>query len=151
MITYHLEDDTMQVNENIVENSGMPQGPFIKRQTIYKENGKRFSTDDFRVGETINIYAKKFKIVDCDEFTRVSLIFFEIVKNYYQKKGITQSPAIPIPEADIQTGKNKEFAVNMDAIAELKEYQEVRLGGGHPNRNLKTFLDNNRKVYCKPR
>jgi hypothetical protein len=29
---------------------------------------------------------------------------------------------------------------------ELKEYNEVKLGGGHPNRNLKSFIDNDGKV-----
>lgn len=28
----------------------------------------------------------------------------------------------------------------------MKEYIEVKLGGGHPNRTLKQFLDNDRKV-----
>jgi len=29
---------------------------------------------------------------------------------------------------------------------ELKEYLEVKLAGGHPNKNLKCFRDNDRKV-----
>ena len=31
-------------------------------------------------------------------------------------------------------------------IADSKEYTEVRNGGGHPNRGLKQFLENDRKV-----
>ena len=30
--------------------------------------------------------------------------------------------------------------------AEHKEYIEVRLGGGHPNRNLERYMNNDRKV-----
>ena len=29
---------------------------------------------------------------------------------------------------------------------DLNEYNEVKLGGGHPNRNLHSFIQNNRKV-----
>ena len=42
--------------------------------------------------------------------------------------------------------KNVDFAQNRKNIAELKEYIEVGLKGGHPNRNLKQFLENDRKV-----
>ena len=29
---------------------------------------------------------------------------------------------------------------------EIKEYIEVKLGGGHPNRNLHRYMENDRKV-----
>ena len=35
---------------------------------------------------------------------------------------------------------------NSKNIADLKEYVEVKLGGGHPNKILKQFLNNDRKV-----
>jgi len=61
----------MQVKETVVENSGMLQGPLLKKHVIYKENGQRFTQADIKVGEFITLYAKRFKILDCDEFTRV--------------------------------------------------------------------------------
>ena len=36
VVLYYLEDDSMQVSEPKVENSGIPQGVFIKRHRIPK-------------------------------------------------------------------------------------------------------------------
>lgn len=33
-----------------------------------------------------------------------------------------------------------------EETGEQKEYREVQLGGGHPNRNLKRYIENDRKV-----
>jgi len=49
----------------------MLQGPLVKKHVILKENGQRFSQEDLRIGAIIEIYKKKFKIIDCDAFTRV--------------------------------------------------------------------------------
>ena len=56
-----------------------------------------------------------------------------------------QGSAIQLPDPD-SNSKKREFSKNGEIIAELKEYQEVKLGGGHPNKILKTFLENDRKV-----
>jgi len=46
--------------------------------------------------------------------------------------------------------KNIDLKENREIIGDLKEYIEVKLGGGHPNKILKQFLDNDRKViYLK--
>lgn len=42
--------------------------------------------------------------------------------------------------------KYQSLKQDMSNINELKEYMEVRLGGGHPNKSLKVFLENERKV-----
>ena len=39
-----------------------------------------------------------------------------------------------------------DFEQNKKNIAEIKEYIEVGLKGGHPNKTLKQFLENDRKV-----
>ena len=70
-ILYYLDDDTMQIKEHVVQNSGMLQGPLIKKQIVLKENGQRFTQEDLKIGYEISIYGKKFKIIDCDDFTRV--------------------------------------------------------------------------------
>jgi len=56
-----------------------------------------------------------------------------------------QGEPIPLPDPDKEV-KKKEYPKNSEAIGEQKEYLEAKLGGGHPNKNLKTFLENNRKV-----
>ena len=40
----------------------------------------------------------------------------------------------------------KEAKINPPDTKEYKEYIEVRLGGGHPNRGLEQYIGNDRKV-----
>ncbi|XP_015271154.1 PREDICTED: EF-hand domain-containing protein 1 [Gekko japonicus] len=73
-IYYYLEDDTMSVMEPIVENSGIPQGKFIKRQRLPKnDRGDHYHWKDLNRSINITIYGKTFRIVDCDAFTQTFL------------------------------------------------------------------------------
>lgn len=82
-------------------------------------------------------YSGKFRICDCDEFT----------KYYYNKHGIKLNAPEKIPEINFEDKfKNVDFEQNKKNIAEIKEYIEVGLKGGHPNKTLKQFLENDRKV-----
>ncbi|KAL8173091.1 UNVERIFIED_CONTAM: EF-hand domain-containing protein 1 [Gekko kuhli] len=73
-IYYYLEDDTMSVMEPIVENSGIPQGKFIKRQRLPKnDRGDHYHWKDLNRSINITIYGKTFRIVDCDPFTQTFL------------------------------------------------------------------------------
>jgi EF-hand domain-containing protein 1 len=68
-----LEDDSIVVLEPPVENSGIPQGVLIKRQRLPKNSGEYYSVRDFNLGINITFYGKTFRIVSCDQFTKVSL------------------------------------------------------------------------------
>jgi len=69
-LLYYLEDNTIQVNEPKEENSGIPQGQFVKRHHIPKGRGGDFYTViDFRLGGDISFYGRTFRIIDCDAFT----------------------------------------------------------------------------------
>merc|ERR1712159_57745 len=68
-ILYYLEDNTLQVNEPKEENSGIPQGAFIKRHHIPKGRGEFYTVVDFALGTDITFYGRSFRIVDCDSFT----------------------------------------------------------------------------------
>nr|XP_056712805.1 EF-hand domain-containing protein 1 [Euleptes europaea] len=73
-IYYYLEDDSMSVMEPIVENSGIPQGKFIKRQRLPKnDRGDHYHWKDLNRSINITIYGKTFRIVDCDPFTQTFL------------------------------------------------------------------------------
>lgn len=71
VICYHLEDDSIQITEPRVENSGIPQGVFVKRHRVPKSEFEYYQVHDLYVGGEIAIYGRIFKIVDCDSFTRV--------------------------------------------------------------------------------
>merc|ERR1711959_112477 len=68
-ILYYLEDNTLQVNEPKEENSGIPQGSYIKRHHIPKGRGEFHTVLDFQLGTDITFYGRTFRIVDCDAFT----------------------------------------------------------------------------------
>jgi hypothetical protein len=71
VLTFFLEDGTMQITEPKVENSGIwPQGPFVKRHRIPKGDGSFWSPPDLKMGIDITIYARTFHVVSCDEFTK---------------------------------------------------------------------------------
>ena len=139
-IFYYLDDDTMHIDEIREENSGITQGYFVKRQRCEKEGqkGVYITWRDFNLQNEIFLFGKKFRICNCDDFT----------KKYYSNKGIILNQPEIIPEVVLEPEKfkNVDFEQNKKNIAELKEYIEVGLKGGHPNNGLKQFLENDRKV-----
>jgi len=68
-VMYYLEDNTIQVNEPKEENSGIPQGAFIKRHHVPKGAGDFYTVVDLALGTDITFYGRSFRIVDCDAFT----------------------------------------------------------------------------------
>ena len=139
-IFYYLDDDTMHIDEIREENSGFVQGYFIKRQRCEKEGqkGVYITWRDFDLRKEIFLFGKKFRICNCDDFTQ----------KYFSKLGIKLNPPEEIPEVIFEPDKfkNVDFEQNKKNIAEIKEYIEVGLKGGHPNGGLKQFLENDRKV-----
>lgn len=62
MINYFLEDDTIFISEPKVENSGIPQGVFLKRHKVPREDGREgtYTWQDFNAGTEISIYARVY-------------------------------------------------------------------------------------------
>lgn len=71
-IYYYLEDDTMHIIEQRIENSGIPQGVFLKRHKVTRPEDAtaHYSWRDLNLGQNIDVYGRVFRIVDCDDFTR---------------------------------------------------------------------------------
>jgi len=76
-IFYYLEDDTIHILEPRVENSGIPQGIFMKRHKLPfpQDESIYYTWRDLNVACNLNVYKRIFRIVSCDEFTRK---FYEI-------------------------------------------------------------------------
>lgn len=91
LIYYYLSDGTIHVTEPRIENSGIPQGIFIKRQRIPRTVGIEedyISWEDINLASNLNLYERVFRVTDCDDFTRVInnkiicnnfMIFFSIL------------------------------------------------------------------------
>ena len=90
IIYYFLEDRSILIVEPKNPNSGKPQGAFLKRQLVIKQDGSGmpFEPTDFRVGLDIGICGRSIRVYDCDQYTR------EFFKNLQQD----QSDAVECPE-----------------------------------------------------
>jgi hypothetical protein len=142
-MTYFLEDGTMQITEPKVENSGIwPQGPFVKRHRIPKDDGTYYSPQDLKMGSEVSIYSRVFRIVSCDAFTQF----------FYEEGGLDLGTEEPIPLdtfAETQVYKRETSKQNAGIpveVMESKEYTELKLGGSRKNHKLQQFLQNDRKV-----
>ncbi|XP_004932171.1 EF-hand domain-containing family member C2-like [Bombyx mandarina] len=90
-IFFFLEDGTIKVIEPKTENSGLSQGTLISRQRIRLPFSYDMYYDvlDLNIGREVTFYGKTFKIVNCDNFTRVFL----------NRLGINVPDPIPWPDA----------------------------------------------------
>lgn len=70
VLLYYLKDDSAQVSEPRQENSGMPQGIFVKRHRATRADGQPLTPRDLAVGAEVEIYGRVFYVVDADAFTR---------------------------------------------------------------------------------
>lgn len=84
-----------------------------------------------------NVYKRIFRIVDCDDFTR----------RFYANEGCALGPAEKYPD-DLfaHTRAMINYKQTPPDQAEIKNYIEVMLKGGRPNKALESFLNNDRKV-----
>ena len=96
-----------------------------------------YNWSDLNLSFNLNVYGRIFRIVDCDQFT----------KDFYSNEGKALNSPEQFPEDPF---KHTRAMINMKQTppdqAELKNYIEVQLKGGRPNKNLKSFLENDRKV-----
>ncbi|KAG8445855.1 hypothetical protein GDO86_010589, partial [Hymenochirus boettgeri] len=85
---YYLEDDSISVVEPPVENSGIPQGTFIRRQRHPKnDNGDPYHWKDLNVGINVTLYSRTFRLINCDKFTQ----------EYLESEGIELNSPEEIP------------------------------------------------------
>ena len=72
VIMYFLEDHSLMINEPKETNSGTPQGVFLKRQMVLKQDGSGtpLLPTDFRVGLDVGILGRSIRIYDADQYTR---------------------------------------------------------------------------------
>ena len=80
IIYYYLDDDTLHIIEKRIENSGIPQGVFLKRHKVPKTGSpsESYTWQDLNLGYNLDVYGRVFRIIDCNEFTR----------HFYNNEGI---------------------------------------------------------------
>ncbi|NXX43704.1 EFHC2 protein, partial [Tricholaema leucomelas] len=131
-IYFYLEDDTIQVIEPQVKNSGITQGPIVRRHRIPlppPQEDQFYNIEHFNINIDIILYARKYKIIDCDQFT----------KNFLRKMGIRLNPPGGRPD-DPYTKQRQKI---LDSMKPLRPYERFD--------TLKQFLEHDRHVlrfYC---
>ena len=134
ILLYYLVDQTLQIIEPKIENSGTPQGAFLKRQQVLKadNSGLPIFPQDIIIGKELIVYSKHIKIVDCDQYTR----------EFYENIGIQQAQPVLVQKDSFEKSLIKHIPIK-DTY--MKDFLEHSLGGGRiPSQ--KQFLDNDRKV-----
>jgi hypothetical protein len=143
VIMYCMEDGTIRISEPRVENSGLPQGSFLKRHRVQRADGSGFlGPGDFRVGEDLLIYGRNFHVTGADRFTRW----------FFEENGIDLGPDEPVVEdmweknyKFTKTAEKGGLAVSRNVI-EAKQLNNYQTGNPPPGRGLTQFLENDRKV-----
>jgi len=145
-IYYYLEDDSIQIVENKQENSGIPQGTFVKRHQVPKDDDSFFTLDDFVIGQTLNIYGRVFHLISCNSATKR---FLE------EKLGRAPIQSLPYPvdrfEMDRREFMARETGCEVDARHNvrknpMKQFAEAKLGNTVDNSRREGFLKFDRKV-----
>ncbi|KYK63447.1 putative EFHC1 [Toxoplasma gondii TgCatPRC2] len=136
---YYLEDDTVQIEEPQIDNSGLRHGTLIKRHRIQNASNPMvyISPADLCIGREITIYGITIRMADCDEFTR----------KWYKKSGNEQPPPEEIPRDSFVTMRRlSELQTCKVPMTYDKQYREVMLGGGFVNQNMQQFMEKDRMV-----
>ncbi|WIA37576.1 hypothetical protein OEZ86_014482 [Tetradesmus obliquus] len=142
VVLYYLADDTLQVTEPKQDNSGIPQGVFVKRHQVDKEDGSPFTPADLAVGQTVTVYGRTYILIDADAFTRT----------WYAEKMDQQLAAPGDYPGDPVDDYRQRFALTTAPVKksnDLATFVEARLG--KPSHllegdRLKQFLAQSGKV-----
>jgi len=126
-IYFYLEDDSIQVIESRVENSGIPQGTLIRRHRIplpAPNDEELYTVQDFNVGKEIVLYSRSFHITGCDKFTH----------NFLRKLGLTVQSSEITPD-DPYTDFRRELKESMQPSRPYEKQD-----------TLQQYLENDRRV-----
>ncbi|XP_054829928.1 EF-hand domain-containing family member C2 isoform X2 [Eublepharis macularius] len=111
-IYFYLEDDTIQVVEPKVMNSGIPQGTLIRRHRIPlppPDEDQFYTVDYFNLDRDVIFYGRRYRIIDCDQFTR----------NFLRKMGVRLNPSVNRPD-DPYTKERQKL---IDSMKPLRPYE----------------------------
>ncbi|XP_028655593.1 EF-hand domain-containing family member C2 [Erpetoichthys calabaricus] len=126
-IYFYLEDDTIQVVEPEIQNSGIPQGTLIRRHRIPlpPPNDDQFYTVEcFNLNIKVEFYSRAFNIINCDQFT----------SNFLRKLGVRLNSPV-FPPGDSYNSIRQQMKDSMQPLRPLERID-----------TLKQFLEHDREV-----
>ena len=156
-IYFYVEDGTIEIIQTKQENSGIPQGVFLRRKRAEKSNhdgrvGMRdtdYCIDDLKIGNEVEIYSRIFHIVNCNESTR------EYVLKHHGWQQVDVAP-LPFPrdsfaEAYKAKMKRESGVPGVDRkrkMHDLKEVMESMLGKQLSTTDRGMFLECGQQALC---
>ncbi|XP_046645946.1 EF-hand domain-containing family member C2-like [Daphnia pulicaria] len=143
-LCYYLEDDTISVHEPVTPNSGRPQGKLVRRHKVFKsghetkdEDGRGGRDDespdkywhwkDLNVASDVDIFGRRFRLTNCNQWTR----------EFLMSAGIQVNAPEDVPESHPPL-KNKN-----DAAAAASRSRSAPQRRNHP---LKKFLEHDGQI-----
>ncbi|KAK5852858.1 hypothetical protein PBY51_006697 [Eleginops maclovinus] len=160
-IQYYLGDNTVEIREVHEPNSGRDPFPIlINRQKLPKkfkaapenfpscvlevskaEVEEYYSPKDFQLGQTMQLRGRRFRLYDCDGFT----------KDYYQKNhpDIQMKPS-EVPKRTDLDQKWKKEVPPYNGFGSIEDSLQncLSLIPEPPKKNVLKMLENNNKVLC---
>lgn len=138
VLYFYLEDDSVHIAEPKIENSGIPQGVFIKRHRIPKSNNEYICVEDLNIGVELTVYGRVFRLTDCDDFTR----------SFYAQSGSPLKDADKVPLDPFTIKNTHREHTHHKLMNPLKNFMEANLGKpmGVNIEATQKFLKNDGKV-----
>lgn len=144
-ILFYLDDDTVQINEPKQENSGVPQGNFMKRHKVPRDTDSHLTVADFDIDTLVTIYRRTYHIVDANPSTL----------NWLKEQRGEVPASVPFPEDRFEieraaqmsreTGKDPNVSHGIKKNP-MKQFAEAALGNTCDNSGRDGFLKYDRKV-----
>eukprot|EP00557_Chaetoceros_sp_GSL56_P008992 CAMPEP_0176489832 /NCGR_PEP_ID=MMETSP0200_2-20121128/7522_1 /TAXON_ID=947934 /ORGANISM="Chaetoceros sp., Strain GSL56" /LENGTH=657 /DNA_ID=CAMNT_0017887047 /DNA_START=230 /DNA_END=2200 /DNA_ORIENTATION=+ len=171
-IYFYVEDGTIEIIQTKQENSGIPQGVYLRRRKVEKncchtgvendENnmlknndddndffGDYYGINDFKAGNSVEIYSRIFYVVGCNQSTK------EYVMRYH---GWTENDVITLPfprdafsESCMEKMMRESGVPGVDRkrkMHDLTEVMESMLGKQISTKDRGTFLSCGQKALC---
>ena len=166
-IYFFVEDGTIEIVQTKQENSGIPQGVFLRRSRMEKPRpglgiiGSRaaadtaggssqyYEIDDLKIGNQVKIYSRTFHIVDCNDSTRQYVM---------EAQGWHEVDVAPLPfphdsYAELNSLKmSRESGVpgidRKRKMNDLKQVMESILGKPTAMADRGAFLENGQDTLC---
>ncbi|NXS53837.1 EFHC2 protein, partial [Brachypteracias leptosomus] len=144
-IYFYLEDDTIQVIEPQVKNSVMAQGTIVRRHRIPlppPREDQFYTIDHFNINIEVILYARKYKIIDCDRFT----------KYFLRKMGVRLNPPAGRPD-DPYTKERQKILDNMKPLRPYERIDTLKQFLEHDGHVLRFFCvwDDPESMFHDPR
>jgi hypothetical protein len=140
ILSYFLEDGSIQLVEPTQENSGILQGIFMRRHKFESRDGTTFDPENLKCGTEISLYSRTFRIYAMDDFTR----------GFYRDMGLDPGTEEPLPDDGFSVSKSESHRTSPPSVPEdvirQRALVEVLFGGSVINHKTKQYLENDGKI-----